>query len=305
MLNPHYNRFLNNGQQQQSSNYSTSGNPSMSMPGNPRQRGGEMVDSGRVLGGAARMPQSLNPQSNPMAPGGPNSNGSTPKFENRPSQRYILYVSRLQNNYYEPKSENLLRNLGTLAKEFLYVCVQDIPKNARPPGLKMTPAILDTLRNELFQGTNAINFVSQLKHSEIQPAPVNVGTTFCKFGYNCFPMTKEFAPIGAMGGGMGPMGGGGGTLADCGPTACGNFNGGLGFGMDTFQSKVDGNTDVRYNDKSGRHITSEDAATYSQFRNDLGSRYEQQRKTTTQPGAAPSLPSDLRAIHDNIRNRNQ
>lgn len=288
-MNPHYQRFTNNG----------GGGGSYSMPGNPRQRGSDMTDTGRVLGGASRMSQ-LNPNQQTNSSMGPNpsiggASGNAKKFDNSPTQRYLLYVSRMSNNYFEPKSQNLLKNLGTLAHEFRYICVQDIPKSSRPPGLKMTPAIYDTLNGNLFQGTDAINYVSRLKQSEIQPVQMNIGTTICKFGFNCFPAVKSF---GKVGDGMGMCESAGGPEGI--PGACGNFNGGLGLGMDNFQSRIDGETDVRY--KSERSVSMEDAATYRQFRNDLDGRYEQQRRQT---GGGGALPPELRAYDDSIKKRNE
>ena len=273
MINRQYDRFLNNN---------GSNNSGMGASGRPNARGqgfGERSDSAAILGGG-RSQNIVDPQmgqGSSLGSGSSGNNGQPRSFDNsKPIQRYVLFVSRMQGkNIFEPNSQKILNNLGNLDHEFRIVCVQDIPKQARPQGLRMTPAILDTNPpGALYQGSNALNYLEQMKSTifRIQPVTVNMGTTSCKLGFNCWTINEN------------------------------DFDNGLGLGMSNFARKIDGSTDPRYNEKG--KISQEEAALYAQYRSDLDTRYEQTRKQATPGGSSVKLPDSLQPINDNIK-RNQ
>lgn len=247
---------------------------SMAPSGRPHTRGHDMRDSGQVLGGG-RSTLAVDPQmmsnalvARPMA------------FDNtKPVERYVLFVSRVQGrDIFEPNSQRILDNMGNFDKEFRIVCVQTIPKSQRPPQLKMTPAIMDTKPpGGLYQGTGALRFLEHLKNTafRVQPVPVNMGTSMCKLGFNCWLLNNNNP----------------------------EFQGGMGLGMGPFQRRMDGTADPRYRENG--KISQEDAATYNQYRSDLNQRYQQKQQQTVQAGTGRNVPPSLKPINDNIRNRNQ
>jgi hypothetical protein len=247
---------------------------SMAPNGRPHTRGHDMRDSGQVLGGG-RSSLVVDPQmmSNALV--------SRPKaFDNtRPVERYVLFVSRVQGrDIFEPNSQRILDNMGNFDKEFRIVCVQTIPKSQRPPGLKMTPAIMDTKPpGGLYQGTGALRFLEHLKNTafRVQPVPVNMGTSMCKLGFNCWLLNNNNP----------------------------EFQGGMGLGMGPFQRRMDGTADPRYRENG--KISQEDAATYNQYRSELNQMYQQKQQQTVQAGTGRNVPASLKPINDNIRNRNQ